>query len=93
MNIVEELHPSVCRLKSPNMQELGGPCLFEEVLHEDHAQGLGGVDLPGSINSGNVGEGSGWVLDKIILFCKMGLAIEGREMEFSLFLPRWKQIG
>ena len=33
-----------------------------------------------------MGEGSTWVLDRIISFCKMGLSIEGREMELLSFL-------
>ena len=34
-----------------------------------------------------VGESSDWILDHIILFCKkMGLAIEGKEMELLSFL-------
>jgi len=72
---------------SPKMQELGGPSLFEEVLHQAHTQGLDGAALPGSIYSGNVSEGSTWVLERMIFFCKkMGLAIEGREMELLSFL-------
>jgi len=34
-----------------------------------------------------LGEGSTWVLDRIIFFCKkIGLSIEGREMELLSFL-------
>jgi len=33
-----------------------------------------------------IGESSSWVLDRFILFCKrIGLAIEGREMELLSF--------
>jgi len=74
-------------LGSPIMQEMGGPSLFEEALHQAHTQGLDGAYLPGSIYSGNVSEGCAWVLKRMILFYeKMGMAIEGREMELLSFL-------
>jgi len=57
------------------------------VLHQDHAQVFVGVALPRSIDSENLSEGFAWVLDIIIFFCKkMGLAVEGREMELLSFL-------
>ena len=76
-------------------QDEGGPSLLEEGLHEDHAQGADGVALalPCSIDLEKLGEGSTWVLDIIIFFCKkMGLSIEGRERSCSLFLHLWKPI-
>ena len=92
----------VSELGSPIRQEVGGPSSFEEALHQAHTQGLDDAALVGSAYSGNVSEGSVWVLERMIFFCKkMGLAIEGREMELllkvekwscSLFLPRWKLI-
>jgi len=62
--------------------------LFEEGSHQGHAQGgADGVASPCSIDLENLGEASPWVLDRIIFFCKkMGLAIEGREMELLSFL-------
>ena len=40
-----------------------------------------------SSDSGNVSEGSAWVLERMIFVCKkMGLAIEGREMKLLSFL-------
>jgi len=72
---------------SPIMQEGGGPSSFEEALPQAHPQGLDGAALPGSSDSGNVSEGSTWVLERNIFFCKkMGLAIEGREIELLSFL-------
>jgi len=71
---------------SPIMQEVGGSFLFEKALHQAHTQGLGGAALPGSIYSENVNEGSVWVLEKMICFCKMGLVIEGREIKLLSFL-------
>ena len=66
---------------------MGGLSLFEEALHQAHTRGLDGVALPGSSHSGNVSEGSAWVLERMIFFCKkMGLTIEGREMELLSFL-------
>jgi len=66
---------------SPNMQEVGGSSLLE------NTQGLDDATLVGSAYSGNVSEGSAWVLERMIFFCKkMGLAIEGREMELLSFL-------
>ena len=75
------------------MKEVGGPSSFEEALHQAHTQDLDDATLSGSIYSGNVSEGSTWVLERMIFFCKkMGLAIEGREWSCSLLLHRWKQI-
>ena len=46
-----------------------------------------GIDPPLGQFSGTDGESSDWVLDRIIPFCKkMGLAIEGKEMELLSFL-------
>jgi len=72
---------------SPNVQEVGGPLSFEEALPQAHPQELDGAALLGFSDSGNVIEGSAWVLERIVFFCKkMGLAIEGREMELLSFL-------
>ena len=69
------------------MQEVGGLSSFKEALPQAHPQGLDGVALPGSSDSGNVSEGPAWVLERMIFFCKkMGLTIEGREMELLSFL-------
>jgi len=61
----------------------------EEELHQDHAEGADGValTLPCSFDLEKLGEGSTWVLDRIIFFCKkMGLSIKGKEMELLSFL-------
>ena len=50
------------------LQDQGGPSLLEEGLHQDHAQGADGVALPCSVDSENFGEGSAWILDRIIFF-------------------------
>ena len=72
---------------SPNVQEVGGPLSFEEDLPQARPQELDGAALPGFSDLGNVIEGSAWVLERIVFFCKkMGLAIEGREMELLSFL-------
>jgi len=72
---------------SPIMQEVGGPSSFEETLPQAHPQALDGAALPGSSDSRIVSEGSAWVLERIVFFCKkMGLAIEGRVMELLSFL-------
>ena len=72
---------------SPIMQEVGGPSSFEEALPQAHPQGLDGAALPGSSDLGIISEGSAWVLERMVFFCKkMGLASEGREMEFISFL-------
>jgi len=40
-----------------------------------------------------IGQSSSWVLDRFILFCKrIGLAIEGREMELLSFLASLESI-
>ena len=55
-------------------------------MHRDHADGVAPV-LPCSSDLEKLGEGSTWVLERIIFSCKkMGLSIEGREMELLSFL-------
>jgi len=44
--------------------------LLEEALHQAHTQGLDGAALPVSSYSKNVSEGSAWVLERMIFFCK-----------------------
>jgi len=69
--------------RSPNVQELGGPSLFEEALHQDHAQGLCLVLLIRRM----LVKVMSWSWIELSFFCnKMGLAIEGREMELISFL-------
>jgi len=61
----------------------------DQELHQVHAQGAVGdaLALPCAFDSEKLGEGSTWVLDRIISFCKrMGLSIEGRELELLSFL-------
>ena len=53
---------------SPALQEVEGPSLFEEMLYQDHTQGLDGAALPDSINLEYVSEGSTQVLYKISFF-------------------------
>ena len=78
---------------SPNMQEVGGPSLLDEALHQAHTQGLDDAALVSSSYSRNVSEGFAWVLKRTIFFCKkMGLAIEGGEMELLSFLASLKLI-
>jgi len=55
-------------------------------MPRDGANGVA-PPLPCSFDLEKLGEGSTWVLDRIIFFCKkMGLSIEGREMELLSFL-------
>jgi len=71
------------------MQDQGGQLVLEEELHQVHAQGADGVALalPRAFDLEKLGEGSTWVLVRIISFCKrMGLSIEGRELELLSFL-------
>jgi len=65
---------------------VGGASFFEGALHEAHTQGVDGVAFRDSIYSGNVSVSSAWVLERMICFCKMGLVIEGREMELLSLL-------
>jgi len=61
----------VDRSEPPLLQDQGGPSLLEEELHQDRAQGADGdvLALPCSIDLEKLGEGSTWVLDRIIVFC------------------------
>uniref|UniRef100_A0A7C9EAQ4 Uncharacterized protein n=1 Tax=Opuntia streptacantha TaxID=393608 RepID=A0A7C9EAQ4_OPUST len=71
------------------MQDQGGQSVLEEELQQTHAQVAVGdtLALPCAFDSEKLGEGSTWVLDRIISFCKrMGLSIEGRELELLSFL-------
>ena len=68
------------------MLEVGGRSLFEEALHQAHTQGLDGAALPSSSYSQNVNEASARILQRMVCFCKIGLAIERRQMELLSFL-------
>ena len=55
--------------------------MFEEPLHPVHTQGVDDDALVSAAYAGNVS------VERMIFFCKkMGLAIEGREMELLSFL-------
>ena len=55
---------------------------------------LDGPETPHCQFSEDGGESSDWVLDSIIHFCKrMGLAIEGKEMELLSFLATLDSLG
>jgi len=59
----------------------------DEPMGQDEGEGLNGIDPPLGQFPGTDGGSADWVLDRIILFCKkMGLAIEGKEMELLSFI-------
>ena len=59
----------------------------DEPMGQDEGEGLNGIDPPLGQFSGTDEGSADWVLDRIILFCKkMGLAIEGKEMELVSFI-------
>jgi len=63
--------------------------MLKSIFFGGQAQGVGpnGLAPPHWQLSEVAGESSSWVMDRFILFCKrMGLAIEGKEMELLCFL-------